>query len=193
MRPTGLLVLMLAAALAAGGQDRSRPQQTILSDSSHFIAYEVRGNSVIFTLEMIADLSDETASDNGGRLGDFTDITFDKNLNNVIDKRVDIGYAVLPRGKSVCPFYLHDGFSISRCGILPSRASLKVEFRGTANEATPHPVYRYSIPRSELVDGEGKIGVVFRFHSAGKGYFRYPRTQDSEPYNSFKDSHILEL
>jgi hypothetical protein len=100
----------------------------------------------------------------------------DVSRNGKIDKEIDVGYSVIARNTQICAIYLISEYATSVCGELKSPATLKISFEGSKNEDKPHPIYVFTIPKSELNQGGSKVDLIFACFSSGKGYTYYPET-----------------
>lgn len=153
---------------------QAQKEKTIISNEKHFISYKVDGANVIFTIEAIYDLTNDLQ----GKFPDtdFFSIKVDVNRNGQIDKDLDVGYSVIGRKTQICTIYLLSEYATSICGELKSPATLKISFEGSKNQDKPHPIFVFTIPKSELNQGGNKVDLIFTCFSSGKGYTYYPRT-----------------
>jgi len=184
-----------AAALATRIKPNLRPlaqaaiaAQNLVQNKDHLVAVRSSGDRVIFAMEALRS----TRNYLRGKFPnlDFTSIRVDVNQNGKVDAGIDTSYGL--KGGSydaLCANYLISETSSKGCGSLTSKASLRVAFRATPNSSRPHPVWEYSIPKSEIGRGNRLSHLTFIFHEAGQGYTRYPQT--AAGMYSFADAMVL--
>lgn len=165
-----------------------RAAQNLVQNKHHLVAVRSAGDTVIFVMEALR--SNRNYLKGKFPKLDFTSIRVDANQNGKVDANVDIAYGI--KGGSynaLCSQYLLRESASKGCGSFPSKAQLRVDFRATPNGSRPHPVWQYSIPRSEIGRGNGLSHLTLIFHEAGKGYTRYPQT--TAGMNSFTDALVM--
>jgi hypothetical protein len=165
----GLLILQGAFAYSV------HAGQIVTKNSRHFIEAIPQGEQVRFVLEAVGDTSNNLAG--SYPKVDFVSIRVDVNKNGRVDEGVDLAYGTAGGSKDkICTQYLITETSSSGCGKHNSQAKLKVSFKSTSQAAKPHPVWEFTIPKSEL-SKDGKLAhMMFKFHEAGHGYTRYPES-----------------
>ena len=170
------ILIVLAIALLGGNSFGQQPgERRLLDTEKHIVTVSKKGTSVIFTMEAVADFTEDRDSSRQHGMGwDYAGIRVDINNNNVIDKKVDVAYGTRQKSNIFCPQYLIQENASSYCGELASKGTLRVEFKSTGSQARPHPVHTYEIPLAELAPGGGKIGLVFHFSDASTGRSFYP-------------------
>jgi hypothetical protein len=160
----------------------------IINDFYHAVSYENSGDTAIFTLE---DLTD-TQNDIGGKFprADFAGIKVDRNKNGKMDKKIDTWYSPLSKN-NICSVYFIDEQTSTTCGTFPSKTQIKAEFKKTKNNNNEHPVYTFTIPKSELATdiAGGIASLVFEFHSSERGYSCYP----IKYRNTFTATYLINL
>jgi hypothetical protein len=162
--------------------------QNLVQNKDHLVAVRRAGDTVTFVMEALGSNRNYLK----GKFPelDFTSIRVDANQNGKVDADVDVAYGI--RGGSyneLCAQFLLRESASKGCGSFPSKAQLRVDFRATPNSSRPHPVWEYSIPRSEIGRGNGLSHLTFIFHEAGKGYTRYPQT--TAGMYSFTDALVM--
>ena len=185
----------ITAALATRIKPNLRPlvqaatvAQNLVQNKDHLVSVRSSGDRVIFAMEALRS----TRNYLRGKFPDldFTSIRVDVNQNGKVDAGIDTSYGL--KGGSyneLCSSYLISESSSKGCGSLVSKASLRVDFRATPNSSQPHPVWEYSIPKSEVGRGNQLSHLTFIFHEAGKGYTRYPQT--AAGMYSFADALVM--
>ena len=177
---------MLVPGLAVGGQGA----REILRSNDHVISVRPAGDRVTFVLEAMTDTSNDMAGTYPQL--DFAGIRVDVNQNGKVDKQIDTAYGISSGTRDqLCLQYLLTETSSTGCSGFPSKASLKVAFRATPAGSKPHPVWLYTIPKTELGPGNDLSHLTFTFHQAGKGYTRYPLTTAS--MHSFADALVFDV
>jgi hypothetical protein len=183
-------ISILLCANASWGQVKQNEDRILLDTENHVVNVSVKGESVLFTMEAIADFTEDR--DDTPPLGfgwDFAGIRIDINNNNLIDNEIDLGFGTRQKTTLFCSQYLIHQNASSGCSVQRSKGSVRVEFKGTRYQELPHPVYIYSIPRSELSRFGGKIGLVFQFYDPETGKASYP----SNRADYFKETIPLNL
>jgi hypothetical protein len=168
---------------------------TLVSSDDHFVAYRVDGDNVIFTVEFIADFTDNS---NGVFPDvDFVNIAVDVNQNGSIDSYLDKSYGKIGKrireGKIfpdsakplICTQFMITVRSSTACGGMKSKAALDFNFQSTEKALKPHPVYQFTIPRTELSADGKSAHIKLHLYSAGKGSAYYPEKEPWEDYHSF--------
>lgn len=171
------------------------------SDANHAITYEVRNDSVLIYVDVFNDLSIDIDSD--GTLDvtdDYVFLMFDLNSNGSIDlggNQIDLYFTYdSTQSKNICNGHLLNPTSISTCeGSTGGNAA--VELKATANNATPHLFYTFSIPKAELDFNNstslcGRISA--KIHTGGEAledevtFPTYSGTDDYfvDPFNSIQ-------
>lgn len=166
-----LLSVFFCSVLTVNAQN----EKTIISKKKHLISYKVNGPNVIFTIEAVKDFSNDLQ----GKFPDtdFFSMQIDVNRNGKIDKDLDVGYGVISKSTKICAHYLISEYATSICGELKSPATLKISFEGSKKEDKPHPIYVFTIPKTELNQGGNKVDLIFTCFSSGEGYTYYPKTR----------------
>lgn len=173
MKP--ILILLAAALLVGNSFAQDGRELRVLDTEKHIVTVLKKESSVIFTMEAIADFTEDRDSSKPLGVGwDFAGIRVDINNNNVIDRNVDVAFGTRQKTNSFCSQYLYSEKASTFCGSLRSKGKVLVEFKSTPLQATPHPVYVYEIPLAELAGGGGKIGLTFRFSDPPTGQSFYP-------------------
>ena len=171
-------ILSIVFCICASGIALAQPQvsetRTLISDTSHVVTMEIRGKDAVFIMESINDLTNDRDMEEPWTKVDFAGMRIDANNNNLIEKRVDFAFGLRQKTDVICPQLIYSETASSGCGQLRTTGKAKVEFKKTANQDKPHPVYEFIIPVSELTRESRTIGFVFRFHSANSGFSSYP-------------------
>ena len=142
----------------------------------HVISAEKGRGTTTFVMEAIGDRTNNLRG-TFPRL-DFASIGVDVDKNLRATKNVDVSYGISGGSHDqICPQKFLGESSFTGCGGYPSRATLAVAFEATAASSRPHPVWRFTIPNRELTSGS-VAHLVFRFHESGKGYTRYPASNN---------------
>jgi hypothetical protein len=163
----------------------------LVRDPGHVVTVDSRGNRLTFTLEGLADHTNNLGGDYPQ--ADFAGIRVDVNGNGNADSRIDVAYGTL-EGFTLCTQYFLSATSYTGCGGFTSAAELQVGFRGTANESTPHPVWEYTIPKSELTAAGGPAHMTFWFHASGRGYSSFPAgARGREPFEETIEVNLESL
>ena len=182
-----LLAIVVFAEISIGQSEDRR----LLETERHIVTVRAKGDSVVFTMEAIADFVEDR--DNSKPLGtgwDFAGIRVDVNNNNVIDNGIDLAFGTRQKTNIFCSQYLISESANSMCGGYRSKGSVRVDFASTQLQEKPHPVLVYEIPVSDLGRGGGKIGLVFTFADPNQGMISYPSMKRSR---SFAETIQLDL
>jgi len=183
---SSLILLTIVAAVGVVLPQTADREGTILTNQKHAVTYVLTNDNLILTMEILDDFSDDTASKS--KAVDFMGFEIDVNQNKLVDKNIDLAFARVAYESRICTQYLYDRQGSSGCGRYRSKASLDVNFRATEKEGRPHPVYKFTIPRNEILLGKNQLDMVFRFHSADKGYTYYPAKVNNPGYHSFVET-----
>ncbi|MEQ1762214.1 MAG: hypothetical protein ABL984_03610 [Pyrinomonadaceae bacterium] len=177
-----ILIFVFVLNLCVSAQLTNSEFKTLVWNNSHVVSYEIGERNVILRLEAIADYTDD--SDPAVNFGkrDFVSIRVDVNNNNQIDERVDLAFGIRSNSSLFCPQFLYDERSSSACCQQRSGGGLKISFDESPFHATQHPIFEFTIPKSELTGHSTTVGLVFRFHSAGAGFAHYP-AESRSPLN----------
>jgi len=162
--------------------------KNLIQNKDHLVAVRSSGDRVIFAMEALRS----TRNYLRGKFPDldFASIRVDVNQNGKVDAGIDTSYGIKDGSyNGLCANYLISETSSQVCGSLASKASLRVDFRATASSSRPHPVWEYSIPKSEIGRGNRLSHLTFIFHEAGQGYTRYPQT--AAGMYSFADALVM--
>jgi hypothetical protein len=161
-------------------------------DDRHVVSVDSRGDRLMFTLEALSDFTDNLAGQYPQK--DFAGIRVDVNGNGQVDSRVDVAYGISGGSRdTICTQYLLSETSSTGCTGFSSSADLGVGFRATSKESRPHPVWEFTIPKSELRAGGGSAHMVFWFFSAGEGYSSFPRGVAGQRPTSFQQTVEVDL
>jgi hypothetical protein len=170
-----ILVLMSLLLISSSVESQTPVEsQKLVSDKSHVVTYDRKGDVAIFTLEAISDFTDETSGEHTFPLLDFAGIIVDVNSNNKVDRNIDIAYRMKSNPKGICSQYLYEVNVSSECGVFRSSATLDIKFAGSPNEPRAHPIYRFTIPMKEIFGSRSTVGIGFEFWSSGVGLTAYP-------------------
>jgi hypothetical protein len=172
------VLILPGFSLTGLAQSRAPVEKLIVSSTSHTATYAVVGDNIIFTLQAIDDLSDNIKGTYPN--SDFAAIVVDKNQNGKVDDGVDVAYATWGHIHAICPYVLISTVSNRGCGSFASEAYLEYSFRKTEHKDKLHPVYKFTIPKSELLTKGKSADILIRFHSAGVGYTYYPERAGRE-------------
>lgn len=193
-----LTVFAFTFALSPAFGQTTDTETLIVDNKEYYAVYRVDGDNIIFTLEFIDDFTDNS---NGVFPNlDFASIMVDVNQNAKVDRNIDTAYSqhalsrALPGTSAkpiLCAQFLYTANSGSVCGAMKSKASLNFRFQSTGKEPKEHPVYRFTIPKTELSANGKSAHIRLRFHSAGKGYKVYPAQESREDFHSF--SKVLKI
>jgi hypothetical protein len=180
-----------AGRVADAAPVRPAPRE-VARDDRNLVTVLPSSDRVTFTLEALGDLSNNLAGEYPGK--DFAGIRVDVNGNGRVDSRVDVAYGIAGGTTNrICTQYLLSETSSTGCGGLPSQARLNIGFRATAAGTAAHPVWQFSIPRSELVSAGRTAHLTFWFHSAGDGYSSFPAGPSGQRPMSFTETVQLDL
>lgn len=179
------------SGICTSAQEAASDSKTLVQNNSHVVTFEIRGKRAVFTMEAIADFTNDRDPEQNWTNFDFAGIRVDANDNSVIDERIDLAFGTRAKTDLFCPQFLYRELSSSGCGQQHSAGRVKVMFDRSDFQETPHPIHVYSIPISELTTAGRTIGLVFRFHAAGSGYTHYP--QENPRQYSFKETIKLVL
>ncbi|MGI9174107.1 MAG: hypothetical protein ACR2GR_02150, partial [Rhodothermales bacterium] len=155
--------------------------QVLVRNEQHLVSVSYAEASVTITLEALGDGTDNL----GGSFPrvDFVSLRIDRNRNGKVDSLVDVAYGVASGARDrLCTQYLFDETSSSGCEGFASAATLEADFRATRAGSSPHPVWRFTIPKAELTTGGSLADVALRFHEAGPGYTRYPASRSNASF-----------
>lgn len=169
--PKSILFVFIIFAMPISGL--ADDWTAIVDNKDHFISYKIENQNVIFVLETVSDFTDEISRK--FPKSDFFSIEVDVNQNGKIDKNLDVNYAITSKSIAICTNYLIDYESSTYCGTFKSKAYLEISFRGTNKEQREHPVFKFTIPKSELNLSGDTAHAVFKCHTAKKGYTSYPK------------------
>lgn len=169
-----IVVWIFVLSLSVSAQLTNSEFKTLVWNNSHVVSYEIGERNVILRLEAIADYTYDRDPAVGFGKRDFVSIRVDVNNNNLIDERVDLAFGIRSNSSLICPQFLYDARSSSICGQQRSGGKLKISFAESPFQAMQHPIFEFTIPKSELTGHSKTIGLVFRFHSAGLGFTDYP-------------------
>jgi len=166
-------------------------EKVIVSNQNHYISYQVAGENVIFVMESVGDFTDEMM----GKFPktDFFSIDVDVNQNGIIDPNTDVGYSIITKQVGICASYLISQNASTGCGVFKSKAYLEISFRATEREQKAHPVYRFTIPKSELNQTGNAVHLVFTCYSAKKGYADFPAIDRMKNFRSLSNTIKIEL
>ena len=164
---------------------------SLVSNNRHAITARSAGDRIVFILEALAD----STNDLGGAFPrvDFVTLRVDRNRNGKVDERLDVAYGIASGARDrLCAQYLLSENASTSCTGFPSETTLKVRFGGTANGLAAYPVWMFAIPKKELTTtADSLTDVAFQFYEAGRGYTRYPATE--EPDVSFSTVMTVNL
>lgn len=170
-------------------------ETVVVSNQNHYISYETTADddgNVVFNMEAVSDFTDEMT----GKFpkSDFFSIAVDANRNGAIDQNIDFSYGKRNERAGICVNYLIDQSSSRPCGTFKSKAYLEISFRATKAQPKEHPVYRFTIPKSELKPAAGgAVHLVFSCYSAKAGYTNYPAFDRKQFSRSFSETIKIEL
>ncbi len=162
--------IMLALLPASAFADRV----TLAKSDRLLVTAEIDGDNAIIVIESVADTTNNLAG--AFPAVDFSGIRVDVNQNGRVDNRVDVAYGIVggSSGK-ICPQFLLTETSSTGCGGFPSAATVKAEFKATNANPTAHPVWTYTIPKSEISKNGSYAHLTFKIYEAGRGYTQLPK------------------
>jgi hypothetical protein len=160
----------------------------VLNNGSYYVTYGPVEGNIVFTMEATDDFTNDFAGEYPDT--DFASISVDVNRNYRIDSLKDAAYGTRNGSNDICTYYFYDEKSATACGGFKSQASLRVYFGGTEIESRPHPVWEFTIPKSELSDDGATAHVQFKFFTAGRGYSTIPAEQNPEDWKFTAVSQI---
>ncbi|HEX6126707.1 MAG TPA: hypothetical protein VFZ23_15150 [Pyrinomonadaceae bacterium] len=189
------ILILLTVALCAGNSfAQGGGELRILDTENHIVTASKKGASIVFTMEAIADFTEDRDSSRSLGTGwDYAGIRVDINNNNVVDRGVDVAFGLRQKTNIFCAQYLIQENASSGCGGLRSKGKARVGFMSTISQATPHPVHVYEIPLAELARGGGKIGLTFVFSDASTGRSYYPSRRNPRSFNETIQLDLSEL
>lgn len=155
----------------------------LIRTDDHIVAIRNGTSRIQFILEAISD----TTNNLGGVFpqADFASIGTDVDQNATVTRNVDVAYGTAGgSADKICTQHLLTETSSSGCGGFSSAATLSARFIPTPNQPTPHPVWTFTIPKSELGPDGTTSHLYFRFFNAGKGYTRFPTPRDDKKFSS---------
>ena len=150
----------------------------IIDNERHVVSAKSTGKNITFLMEAVGDSTNNLQGTFPNL--DFAGIKVDINQNGRVDENSDISFGKASGSyDKVCTQLLISESSSQGCNSFKSRSRLKVDFKSTTNQSTPHPVWEFTIPRKEISADLNTAHMVFRFHEAGRGYTRYPATKQA--------------
>ena len=155
----------------------------LVRTDDHLISVRKSETRLQFILEAIGD----TTNNLGGSFPntDFVSIGVDVDQNGTVTRNVDVAYGTAGgSADKICTQYLLTETSSTGCSGFSSAATMSARFVPTANKPQPHPVWVYTIPKSELGPDNNIAHLYFRFHNAGKSYTRFPTPRDRLKFSS---------
>lgn len=162
-------------------------EHVVISNRDHYVSYEVRGEEIIITMEALTDFTDERIGK--GERVDNMNFYIDVDQNGKIDEKVDVAYAARRDGKGLCPYFLIDETKSHICGSLRSNARVEALFEPSTREKRAHPIFKYIIPRTEVLGARSSVHIVFRFeHSTRRPPVHYPKQKQSGAGWSFDET-----
>jgi hypothetical protein len=145
-----------------------RLPQILIDNGTHLITYEDYQDTIIFTLDVLSDTTDDRGS------GDFYSLDVDVDQNGAVTSNVDVAYGIIGgTADSLCTQYLISANSSTGCGVFASGAVLTSDFTSTPANGTPHIVWELTVPKTELGGGT-TADIVVKVHESGVGYTTYP-------------------
>jgi hypothetical protein len=202
-------VSFFGAASVNAQKNGANGENVLISNKDHFISYKIDGTNVIFTMESVGDFKNDFNSEFPDT--DFFAIEVDVDRNQKIDKDIDTSYSIrsswkrtspvdpvyrfIFRKKPICTVYLLGNGRSSTCGRFKSAASLKRRFEGSKNQVKAHPIFIFTIPKTELNKGGQQADLVFTIFASGRGYKTYPVTSGidhQKVFNSFQETITID-
>ncbi len=169
-------------------KDPSEPNPTgvtgeLVRTEDHIVSVRKSETRVQFILEAIGDDTDNLKG--GWPAVDFVSIGSDVDQNGTVTRNVDVEYGISGGAyDKICTQYLLTESSSTGCNGFSSAATMSARFVPTPNQPRPHPIWVFTIPKSELGPDGKTAHLFFRFHNAGKGYKRFPTPRDSKKFSS---------
>ena len=181
------IILLLACFWSCDGEVQS--DNYLVHNSDHVITVEDFGTTISVVIENISDLSNDISGPWPDV--DFASITVDVNQNGLVDSYIDVSYGSTGGSSTtICTQYLITENLSTSCGGFNSNASFFIAFADSDNSTQEHPIWTYTIPKTEIFLDENQDGViddnsvhfVIKIYKSGAGYTTYPKS------NQYTDS-----
>ena len=190
-------IILVLIGLSTISLAQNVSEEKILVDNERDYAfYQVDGQNLILTLELIDDFTDNTQGDFFPNV-DFVTVKVDVDKNAEVSKYIDVSYGLLGKQKRskeyweenifvtrLCSQFLLTSNTATQCDVFETNAVLDFGFRSSEKQPEKHPVYKFTIPLKELSNDQNSARVRLTFFSAGKNLTHYP-AKDNEPSHSF--------
>ena len=166
------MILVWAGLWLVAAPRAQAAERVLVETDRHVVTARYEGDHVTFALEAIGDTSDNI-SGSFPRI-DFTNVWVDVNQNGRVDDGVDISLGTTGN-RAFCDQFFTSETSYTGCGAARTGGRVQVAFESTERGGRAHPVWRFTVPRSKLAQGNAPVAhMVFQFHEAGRGYVRFP-------------------
>jgi Trypsin-like peptidase domain len=146
--------------------------QLILQTDKHVIKVSETEETIIIKAEAITDFTDTLRGD--WPIMDLFVLWVDVNQNAIIDPYIDVHYSYKFSGENIflCSQYYSSTEDLTPCGEFVSAATVDVWFEESSYNPQPHPIWQYTIPKTEVFSN-GSVTFTSYFNSED-GYEFYP-------------------
>lgn len=164
-----LSLLAIALFLNACSDDTPNLEQSFVSNADVDIQVSEFRKEIQITVEVLEDTTDGILDDPG----DNCTIAIDLNHNSQKDDSVDIGFGSMNSVYDICAFHFLDNDALTPCGGYESEATFTGVLEASDKNETPHIIWTFTIPKSELGD-EDKLTFAVKTFSNGD-FNTYPK------------------
>jgi gliding motility-associated-like protein len=152
-------------------------QKVLVENSNHYFAYELQGDSIVFTFEFLND-TDISLDYNDSTNLDWLILQFDHNQNGIIDQlsKVDLYYMLdTTKQNDICTGLIVNNNSIDPCGSNTTNGRIGYQLASSSQSTSNHLIITFTVPQSEWFTGSHVCTrVSIQGGSSSTSDFHYP-------------------